>query len=350
MQNPGTNTLWDVKDPARPEKLYTAPSPDMVTGGSIALSENGELLAMAELHDDGKSVGVSLRDTGHPGGPPLAMIDDLDNGIGEIAFSPAQPLLVISDVNGLAKSNQTPASLRLYDIANPAQPRQIDRLPIEAWNVEFSPDGAVLTTLAHGEIASLPYDPDAVKQLRALDLADPAHPVELWRKPLPPGLSVEFAYSRDGSLFAAFDTTQTLRLWRVKDHRLAGDAVKASVGNRKVGSRIAFSPDGKRVALIGMEQHGSTFTTRPEIWDVSDPDTPVQQFYLPGGEYESYYDLTFSPDGTTLAVVRSGAGVDLWDTDPEHILPGICNAAGDPITEQQWERYLPGRDYRPPCG
>ncbi|MET8757923.1 hypothetical protein [Lentzea sp. NPDC004782] len=350
VQNPGANSLWDVSDPVKPQKLYTAPAPDMFTGGSIALSANGEMLAMPELYDNGKSVGVSLRNTDNPGGPPLAMIDDLDNGIGAIAFSPTKPLLVISDVNGLTKSNKTPASLRLFDLANPAQPRQIAKLPIEAWSVQFSPDGAVLTTVAHGEVAALPYDPDAGKQLRTLDLSDPAHPTELWRKPLPQGLTVDFAYSPDGSLFAAFDSTQTLRLWRVKDHRLPGDAVKASVGNRKVGGgRLAFSPDGKRVALVGMEQHGSTFTTRPEIWDVSDPDDPVQQFYLPGGEYEHFYDLAFSPDGTTLAVVRANAGVDLWDTDPDHVITGICNAAGDPITEQQWRHYLPGRDYRPPC-
>lgn len=350
VQNPGANTLWDVSDPAKPRQLYGAPAPDMFTGASIALSANGELLAMPELYDNGKSVGVSLRNTDHPDGPPLAMIEDLDNGIGEIAFSPTKPLLAISDVNSLAKSNRAPASLRLFDLANPAQPRQIAKLPIEAWNAEFSPDGAVLTVLAHGEVAALPHDPDAGEQLRTLDLSDPAHPAELWRKPLPQGLTVEFAYSPDGSLFAALDSTQTLRLWRVEDHRLPGDAVKAAVGNRKVGGgRLAFSPDGKRVALVGMEQHGSTSTTRPEIWDVSDPDAPVQQFYLPGGEYESYYDLAFSPDGGTLAVVRSGAGVDLWDTDPDHVLTGICNAAGDPITEQQWQHYLPGRDYRPPC-
>jgi len=350
VQNPGANSLWDVSDPARPRQLYTAPAPDMFTGASIALSANGEMLAMPELYDNGKSVGVSLRNTDNPGGPPLAMIDDLDNGIGAIAFSPTKPLLVISDVNGLAKSNKTPASLRVFDLANPAQPRQLAKLPIEAWSVQFSPDGAVLTTLAHGEVAALPYDPAAGKQLRTLDLGDPAHPTELWRKPLPQGLTVEFAYSPDGSLFAAFDSTQTLRLWRVKDHRLPGDAVKASVGNRKVGGgKLAFSPDGKRVALVGMELHGSTSTTRPEIWDVSDPDAPVQQFYLPGGEYESYYDLAFSPDGTTLAVVRASAGVDLWDTDPDHVIAGICNAVGDPITEQQWQHYLPGQDYRPPC-
>ncbi|MCG8927555.1 hypothetical protein [Lentzea sp. CC55] len=346
----GTNTLWDVGDPAAPKKLHTAPAPNLFTSAAIALSENGELLAAAELYDDGKMVGVSLRDTAIPGGPPLAMIEDLDNGVAEIAFSPVRPLMVISDVNGVVKSNQKPPSLRFYDITNPAQPRQIAKLPIEAWDAKFSPDGTALTVLAHGELASLPINTKAGKQLRGLDLTDPAHPTELWRKPLPPGLSAEFAHSPDGSLFAALDSTQTLRLWPVRDRRPAGDAVKATVGSRAAGGKLAFSPDSKRIALLATEQRGSDSTTRAEIWDVSDPDAPVQQLYLPADDStSSFYDLEFSPDGTTLAIVSASTGVELWDTDQERIVPGLCNAAGDPITEQQWQRYLPGRDYRPPC-
>ncbi|GAA3679362.1 hypothetical protein GCM10022267_77670 [Lentzea roselyniae] len=56
----------------------------------------------------------------------------------------------------------------------------------------------------------------------SIDLTDPASPAELWRKPLPAGLTTDFAYSPDGSLFAAFDSTQTLRLWRVRDRKPAG--------------------------------------------------------------------------------------------------------------------------------
>jgi len=349
MQNVGASSLWDVTDVAAPRRLSAVPAPNMFTGGSIALSRDGEFLAAPELYADGKSVGVSLRATDTTGGPPLAMIEDLDNGIGEMAFSPTAPLLAVSDVNGLAASNSTAASLRLFDIADPTNPRQVAKLPLEAWNLEFSPDGTSLTALLHGETAGFPFDPSAGKQLRALDLSDPAHPTELWRKVLPPGVSTEFAHSPDGSLFVAYDNSQTLRLWRMVDRRPVGDPVRVSVGNGLSSSRLAFSPDGRRLALIGKHEKGSDYVTRPEIWDMSDPTAPFQQFYLPGGDLMDFYDLAFSPDGTTLAIIRSGAGVDLWDTDPEHIVAGLCNAVGDPISRDEWERYLPGREYRPPC-
>ncbi|PWK81504.1 hypothetical protein C8D88_117127 [Lentzea atacamensis] len=108
----------------------------------------------------------------------------------------------------------------------------------------------------------------------SIDLTDPASPAELWRNPLPAGLTTDFTYSPDGSLFAAFDSTQTLRLWRVRDRKPAGDPVNAAVGGRNANGKMAFSPDGKRIALTAVERRGSDFVTRPEIWDVSDPDTP----------------------------------------------------------------------------
>lgn len=59
--------------------------------------------------------------------------------------------------------------------------------------------------------------------------------------------------------------------------------------------------------------------------------------------------MAFSPDGGMLAIAREGAGIDLWDTNPERIVADLCNAIGDPITPQQWDRYLPDRPYQPPC-
>ncbi|MFC5057040.1 WD40 repeat domain-containing protein [Saccharothrix xinjiangensis] len=349
MQNVGANSLWDVADVTAPKALSTGPAPNMFTGASIALSRNGGLLAAPELYDEGRLVGIGLRATDSLGGAPLALIEDLDNGIGELVFSPTAPLLAVSDNNGLASGNRTAPSVRLFDIADPAHPRQVAKLPLEAWELEFSPDGTSLTTLLHGETAGFPFDPEAGKQLRALDLSDPARPTELWRKPLPPGVGAEFAHSPDGSLFVAFDNSQTLRLWPVVDRRPVGDPVRVRVGDGAGSSRLAFSPDGRRLALIGGYREGTDLLTRPEIWDVSDRTAPSRQFHLPGGGVADFYDLAFSPDGTTLAVVRAGAGVDLWDTDPEHVVAGLCNAVGDPISRDEWERYLPGREYRPPC-
>ncbi|WP_086826145.1 WD40 repeat domain-containing protein [Allokutzneria sp. NRRL B-24872] len=348
MRNVGTSSLWEVGNAKEPRLLGAVPSPNMFNSSTIALSRDGDLLAVPELHGDGKFVGVALRSTGSLNRPPLAMIDDLTNGMAELAFSPTAPLLAVSDVSGLASSNRAPASLRIFDISDPVHPRQVSALPVEAWNLAFSPDGRSLTAVLHGETAGFPYDRNVAKQLRAFDVTDPARPTELWRRMLPQGVNTEFAYSPDGALFVALDNSQTLRVWRLVDRRPEDTPVLAKVGNSTSAGRLAFSPDGKRLALIGQYTESSDSFSRAEIWDVTNPKTPVRQLYLPRTT-SGFGDLEFGPDGTTLAVTHSGVGVVLWDTDLERLVAGLCAAVGDPISREQWERYLPGRDYRPPC-
>ncbi|WP_369369113.1 WD40 repeat domain-containing protein (plasmid) [Streptomyces sp. CG4] len=118
--------------------------------------------------------------------------------------------------------------------------------------------------------------------------------------------------------------------------------VKVSTG--KLQGPLAFSPDGTRLALIATNKD---YDSRPEVWDVSDPDSPTRQFYMPTAS--GFYSLAFTPDGKTLAVVRASAGIDLWDADPQHVIADLCNAVGDPISEQDWKKYLPDRPYQPPC-
>jgi hypothetical protein len=59
--------------------------------------------------------------------------------------------------------------------------------------------------------------------------------------------------------------------------------------------------------------------------------------------------VAFTPDGKTLAVVHGSADIGLWDADPQHVIADLCNAVGDPISEQDWKKYLPDRPYQPPC-
>ncbi|MBE9375898.1 hypothetical protein IQ251_15715 [Saccharopolyspora sp. HNM0983] len=349
MRNVGTNSLWDVTDRARPRKLATTPAPDMFTGEAIALAPDGEILASPELYDNGRLVGVSLRSTSHPAGEPLGMIEDLDNGIGALAFHPTKPILAVSDHHGLATMNSAPSSVRLFDLTDPAHPEEIAQLPVEAWQIDFTPDGRSLTAMLHGADATAADDPDAPKQLRGWDITDPAHPAEEWRVPLPGGLSASFAYRPDGKLFAAYDNTGLLRLWPVVGHQPSGSPVKVQIGDGFGGEAPVFSPDGTRLALVAHHDGDPSYTTRPEIWDVSTPNAPFLQHFLPGAENTSVYSLGFSPDGRTLGTTRAGAGIDLWDTDPAHVPAGLCNAVGDPITPQQWKRYLPDLPHDPPC-
>ncbi|WP_327303242.1 caspase family protein [Streptomyces sp. NBC_01298] len=358
LQGVGVNYLWDVTDmPGSGTVLATTRSPDMFSGGDIALSPDGRLLANVEVYETGeadkdgkrqKNLGVRLRSTSAaPNTEPLSTIEELDNGVAQIAFSPTEPVLAVSDMNGWKDLNHKTPGVRIYDITHPERPQQIARIDATAPMLEFSPDGTSLL-LTDTPFAD-PRDtlPQPADELESWDLTDPGHPEKQWARPVEAEMgSVHTAFRPDGKLLAIYDSGGVLRLWRVEEHRLTEQLAQVSVSID--GSPIAFSPDGTRLALTATTAVGAD--ERPEIWDLADPRNPHRHSYLPGSSRAAdFYALQFTPDGDFLAIVRASAGVELWDTDPERAIGEICASVGDPITPEEWRRYLPGKPYDPPC-
>ncbi|MFD7323204.1 AAA family ATPase [Streptomyces sp. NPDC059875] len=358
LQGVGVNYLWDVTElPDSAVLRATTRSPSMFTGSDIALSPDGRLLADVEVFQGEKAdkngkkpeyVGVRLRDTAAPPrSAPLSTIEDLDNGVQAIAFSPTAPVLAVSDMNGWRDANHKAPAVRIYDIANPRRPRQIARIEATTTHLDFSPDGETLL------LTDSPFaDPDAPQpaaddELEGWDLTDPAYPEQRWARPVPGGTgSLNVAFRPDGKLLAMSDGAGTLRLWRFEGNRLTNELSRLRVG--RYVSPVAFSPDGTHLALLGQNPLDE-FDRRPEIWDVTDPKAPERQYYLPPSNSGDVYALRFSPDGEFLALVRASAGIELWDTHPERDIDDLCASAGDPINAQQWKQYLPDRPYQPPC-
>ncbi|MFJ2610055.1 WD40 repeat domain-containing protein [Streptomyces sp. NPDC087425] len=343
-QGVGTNWLRDLDlRHLRSTPLTSTNAPDMFTGQDIALSPDGKLLADAEVYKQGKETyaNLFLRSTSSPK-RKLGMIE-VNNGVGALAFSPTKPLLAVSDSNGIVASNPKPQVVRLYDIADPRHPRRLSTIETKGLGAVFSPDGRSLVMSEPAEAATKKPRPTAGPLVRSWDVTDPTHPSASWSMRLPTGTDyAEFAFRPDGKLFALYDESGTLRLWHVRRDRLVGPPAKVSLGQSD--SPLAFSPDGTRLALIATD---ADYNARPEIWDVSDPDSPTRQFYMPTAS--AFYSLAFTHDGKTLAVVRASAGIDLWDADPQHVVTDLCNAVGDPISKQDWKKYLPDRPYQPPC-
>ncbi|USI92731.1 hypothetical protein LLA01_22725 [Rhodococcus pyridinivorans] len=105
---------------------------------------------------------------------------------------------------------------------------------------------------------------------------------------------------------------------------------------------LHFSPYGDRLtAGVG---DGSAW-----IWDVTRPDSPTTHAVLTA--YGSrFYDATFAHDGAVLVGGGPDRSVRLWQLDPEPIAATLCSTVGTPVTEDEWERRLPGVPFRPPCG
>ncbi|GAB4001494.1 hypothetical protein GCM10029992_37190 [Glycomyces albus] len=102
-----------------------------------------------------------------------------------------------------------------------------------------------------------------------------------------------------------------------------------------------FSPDCRRLAAASFD--GSVL-----IWDLDNPRQPEPYAELSGSD-AGQRAVDFDSTGSIVTAAGEDPAARIWLTDPEAAASAICEAAGEPITLNEWERYVPDTDYQPPC-
>jgi WD40 repeat protein len=105
---------------------------------------------------------------------------------------------------------------------------------------------------------------------------------------------------------------------------------------------VAFAPDSRTLAASGGD--GAIW-----LWDVTNPAKPGVLASL-NASTAGIYGLGFDPARPSLL---ASSGLDhtakLWETDPQRVADAICASAGDPITPEEWSRYVPSTPLVSPC-
>ena len=338
-------TIWNLADPAKP-----VPGTARLTiPGSVALvafSPDGNLAAVVDV--DGR---VTLWSIGGPLGAVRLHSAQLQWAPTAMDFSPDGRTLFISGGSGTT----------LWNVADWGAPEPVVDLTGHAKPVKmlaYQPDGRTMVAVygdgtaifwdvtrpgnpverAIARISDTSVDTAALSpdgrflavynmagRVQLSDVTDPDRPVAL--RTFDEQLSMwqyrSMAFSPDGRTLALFGSEQ-LRLWNVADK---ADPRRLGALDEPLftGFQVAFSPNGRTLAV----------TSHPGVTlvDVTDPSAPANLGTV--GDEVFTLSVAFSPDGRTLATGGATKKVNLWDvrnrTRP-HRVATFTNHVGSFVT------------------
>lgn len=200
--------------------------------------------------------------------------------------------------------------------------------------VAFSPDGSLIASGSFEERTQL-WDADTQRPFgRPMDVADDG--------------VASMTFSADGSRLVTGGAA-VVRMWDVARQRLAAPPLKGHTGGVVGASADA---DGRYLATTS--QQGAT-----KLWDAR-TGTPVggeligwkPASSMPNVDFATPFlpvRSAFSPDGSRLVVAGIESRPMIWEMSVATWRARACQIASRNLTRAEWTQYLPDERYRRTC-
>jgi WD40 repeat protein len=210
-----------------------------------------------------------------------------------------------------------------------APPGIIDNSAGEVLGFALSPHGRLLATASS----------DSKVRLFALDT--PGGPRRLATLGGFASYAYAVAFAPSGRDLIAGSADSTIRIWSLADPtrpELVGRPLSVQTG---YVFALAVSPDGSTLAAASTAH-------AVWLWRISNISHPQLLATLRSAQDE-VFTVQFDPRGGVLAASGSDNVLHLWDYQPSRAAQMVCTSSGDPLTRVEWDRYVQGASYRPPC-
>jgi WD40 repeat protein len=271
------------------------------------------------------------------------------------AFSPDGRILALS-------SSETKNKIQLWDVASRSQLGQLATGNAEWFtDIAFSPDGHTLAAVsselgASGNEQVRFWDLATRKQLGSSLYIN----VDVHEVVLSSDRNIIAFVSTENTTTASSEVPREVGkvlLWDVATHKPLG---QLPIAREESVDSIALSPDGHTLAAVSEPQENSNTEEGAEaeeepmevkLWDLA---TRKQLGQAILGSRKSIQRVAFSPDGRALALIGQKGVVHIWRgvlwRDLHELENEVCGLVGSGLSRTEWAEYVPGLSYQPSCG